>query len=208
MSDPYEEPVGPYAPPTLEPTPGPTPSQTVGPYFSFGLTTPWPEGVNAVEPYHGDAIEIHGQVFDGNGAPVPDAMIEIWQADPNGRFNHPDDPRGAAVFEGFTGFARCGTDDDGRWAVRTLKPGPIPAAQGDGDQAPHIAVTVLARGLLRQLNTRLYFGDEAQANAADPVLASLPDDARATLIAEPVEDRRYRFDIHLQGADETAFFEL
>jgi protocatechuate 3,4-dioxygenase alpha subunit len=208
MSDPYKEPIGPYDPPTVEPTPGPTPSQTVGPYFSFGLTTPWPEGVNAVEPYHGDAIELFGHVYDGRGEPIPDAMIEIWQADPNGRFNHPDDPRGAAVYEGFTGFARCGTDDEGRWAIKTLRPGAIPAADGNGDQAPHITVTVMARGLLRQLMTRVYFADQADANASDPVLQSLPEDVRGTLIAEPVDDRGYRWDIVLQGDGETAFFEL
>jgi protocatechuate 3,4-dioxygenase alpha subunit len=186
---------------------GVTPSQTVGPYFSFGLTEPWEDREAAVAPYHADAIDVFGHVLDGRGEPIPDAMIETWQADPNGRFNHPDDPRGAAVFEGFRGFARSGTDAEGRWSVRTLKPGSFPAADGT-EQAPHLLVTVMARGVLRQLTTRIYFGDEPDANAADPVLLSLPDDARATLIAEPVEDRGYRFDIILQGDGETAFFEL
>lgn len=200
--------VGPYRPPSLEPTPGVTPSQTVGPYFAFGLTEPWEQGEDAVEPYHAEAIEVFGRVLDGRGDPIPDAMIETWQADPNGRFNHPDDPRGAAVFEGFRGFARSGTDDDGRWRVRTLKPGSFPAADGVTPQAPHLLVTVMARGVLRQLTTRIYFGDEPAANGADPVLQSLPEDARATLIAEPVEGRGYHFDIRLQGDGETAFFEL
>lgn len=205
--NPYDAPIGRYE--WGEPaTPGPTPSQTVGPYYAIGLTREWPEGVNAVEPYHADAIEIFGHMLDGRGEPIPDGIVEIWQADPNGRFNHPDDPRGPAVFEGFSGFARSGTDNEGRWAIRTLKPGAIPAADGPGDQAPHIVVTVMARGLLRQLTTRLYFGDEAEANATDPVLRSLPDDARATLIAEPVEGRGYRLDLVLQGDGETAFFEL
>jgi protocatechuate 3,4-dioxygenase alpha subunit len=186
---------------------GVTPSQTVGPYFSFGLTDPWEDRENAVAPYHADAIEVFGHVLDGRGDPIPDAMIETWQADPNGRFDHPDDPRGAAVFEGFRGFARSGTDGEGRWSVRTLKPGSIPAVDGT-PQAPHLLVTVMARGMLRQLTTRIYFGDEAGANGADPVLLSLPDDARATLIAEPVDERGYRFDIHLQGDGETAFFDL
>jgi protocatechuate 3,4-dioxygenase alpha subunit len=186
---------------------GVTPSQTVGPYFTFGLTEPWEDRENAVAPYHADAIEVFGHVLDGHGEPIPDAMIETWQADPNGRFNHPDDPRGAAVFEGFRGFGRSSTDSEGRWSVRTLKPGSFPGPDGT-PQAPHLLVTVMARGVLRQLTTRIYFGDEAEANAADPVLLSLPDDARATLIAEPVEDRGYRFDIHLQGDDETAFFAL
>jgi protocatechuate 3,4-dioxygenase alpha subunit len=186
---------------------GVTPSQTVGPYFSFGLTEPWEERQDAVAPYHSDAIEVFGHVLDGRGEPVPDAMIETWQADPNGGFDHPDDPRGRAVFEGFRGFARSGTDAEGRWSVRTLKPGSFPAPDGT-PQAPHLLVTVMARGVLRQLTTRAYFGDEATANAADPVLLSLPDDARSTLIAEPVDERGYRFDIHLQGDGETAFFDL
>ncbi|MBX5441170.1 MAG: protocatechuate 3,4-dioxygenase subunit alpha [Solirubrobacteraceae bacterium] len=200
--------VGPYPLPSVEPTFGPTPSQTVGPYFSFGLTEPWDEREDAVAPYRTDAIEIFGQVFDGLGEPIPDAMIETWQADPDGRFNHPDDPRGAVPYEGFRGFARSGTDEQGNWRVRTLKPGSIPAADGVTPQAPHIVVTVMARGVLRQLTTRIYFGDEPEANAADPVLQSLPEDARRTLIAEPVEGRGYRFDIHLQGDDETAFFQF
>lgn len=200
--------VGPYPPPTLEPTPGVTPSQTVGPYFSFGLTEPWDEREDAAARYHADAIEVFGHVIDGRGDPIPDALIETWQADPNGRFDHPDDPRGAAPFEGFRGFGRSGTDNEGRWRVRTLKPGRFPAADGETPQAPHINVTVMARGMLRQLTTRLYFGDEAEANTADPVLQSLPQDARATLIAEPVDGRGYRFDIHLQGDHETAFFTL
>jgi protocatechuate 3,4-dioxygenase, alpha subunit len=187
-------------------TPGPTPSQTVGPYFSIGLTRDRPDYQDAVEPYHADAITITGSFFDGNGELIPDGVIEIWGADPNGRFNHPDDPRGAAVYEGFSGFARSGTDVDGRYVVRTLKPGALPAASGDGAQAPHLVVTVHARGLLRQLTTRLYFPDEA--NAADPVLQSLPEDARGTLIAEQVGPREYRFDVYLQGDHETAFFAL
>lgn len=186
---------------------GVTPSQTVGPYFSFGLTEPWEEREDAVEPYHSGAIEVFGRVLDGRGDPIPDAMIETWQADPNGRFNHPDDPRGAAVFEGFRGFARSGTDGEGRWSVRTLKPGSFPAPDGT-PQAPHLLATVMARGVLRQLTTRIYFGDEPTANADDPVLRSLPADARATLIAEAIDGRGYRFDIHLQGDDETAFFAL
>jgi protocatechuate 3,4-dioxygenase, alpha subunit len=199
--------VGPYPPPTVEASPGVTPSQTVGPFFSFALTEPWDEREDAVAPYHGDAIELFGHVLDGQGEPVPDAMIETWQADPNGRFDHPDDPRGAQPFEGFRGFGRSGTDGEGRWRVRTLKPGAIPAHDGS-PQAPHINVTVMARGMLRQLTTRIYFADEAEANAADPVLQALPEDARATLIAEPLDGRGYRFDIHLQGEHETAFFAL
>ncbi len=187
---------------------GPTPSQTVGPFFSFGLTDPWPEGEAVVAPCHAGAIEVHGQVLDGHGDPLPDALIETWQADPDGRFDHPDDPRGAVAFEGFRGFGRSGTDGEGRWSVRTLKPGRVPAADATMLQAPHLLVTVMARGMLQRLITRIYFGDEQRANAQDPVLAALPDDARATLIAEPVDRHGYRFDVHLQGEHETAFFTL
>lgn len=200
--------VGPYPRDDSEPSWGVTPSQTVGPYFSFGLTEPWDDREDAAAPYHADAIEVFGHVIDGRGDPIPDAMIETWQADPNGRFDHPDDPRGAAPFEGFRGFGRSGTDNEGRWRVRTLKPGRFPGADGETLQAPHINVTVMARGMLRQVTTRIYFGDEAEANATDPVLTSLPEDARATLIAEPVEGRGYRLDLVLQGDGETAFFAL
>jgi protocatechuate 3,4-dioxygenase, alpha subunit len=187
---------------------GLTPSQTVGPYFSFGLTEPWEDREDAVAPDHADAIEVFGHVLDGRGEPLPDAMIETWQADPHGRFDHPDDPRGAQPFEGFRGFGRSGTDDEGRWRVRTLKPGRVPAADGETLQAPHLLVTVMARGMLQRLVTRIYFCDEGPANAEDRVLGSLPADARETLIAQPVDGRGYRFDIHLQGDDETAFFAL
>jgi protocatechuate 3,4-dioxygenase, alpha subunit len=180
---------------------GVTPSQTVGPFFAICL--PWDDAPLAVPEGTPGAIRIGGLVLDGAGAPVPDAMIETWQADPDGRFAHPDDPRGAAAWAGFRGFGRCGTDDDGRWSILTLKPGPVPGPDGT-PQAPHIAVSVFARGLLVRLATRIYFADEPQANAGDPILAAVPPDARDTLIAVPTGDG-YRFDIHLQGERETAF---
>ena len=189
----------------------PTPSQTVGPFFAFAL--PWPDGPHAADPDTDRAIRISGHVFDGEGAPVPDGvpitdrLIETWQADPDGRFDHPDDPRGPARRPGFRGFARCGTDRDGRYEIVTLKPGPVPAPDG-APQAPHIAVTVLARGLLTRLVKKKKKPDETEANAADPVLRSLPDDAaRATLVAARDGDG-YRFDIHLQGAGETVFLRV
>ena len=184
----------------------PTPSQTVGPFFSFGLE--WDDGPFAVPEGTSGAIRVGGTLLDGAGHPVPDGLIETWQADPEGRFAHPDDPRGAVVWKGFRGFARCPTDGEGRWSVLTLKPGPIPGP-GDTFQAPHLAVTVLARGLLARLVTRIYFGDEKAANAADPVLGSLRggEAERATMIAAPVEGG-YRLDIHLQGPDETVFFAI
>ncbi|MDP9796693.1 protocatechuate 3,4-dioxygenase alpha subunit [Catenuloplanes nepalensis] len=182
---------------------GLTPSQTVGPYLSIGL--PWPDGHEVVEAGAPGAIKIFGKVYDGTGAEVPDALIETWQADPAGGFAHPDDPRGPSD-SGFRGFGRCPTDDTGDWAILTLKPGIVPDRDGR-PQAPHIDVSVLARGLLHRVVTRIYFADEATANASDPVLATVPEARRSTLIATPDRDG-YRFDIRLQGDDETVFFAL
>jgi protocatechuate 3,4-dioxygenase alpha subunit len=181
---------------------GPTPSQTVGPYLSIGL--PWPDGPDVVPAGTPGAVLLHGVVTDGNGTPLPDALIETWQADPDGRFDHPDDPRGAVP--GFRGFGRCPTDDEGRYAIRTLKPGRVPGPDG-GWQAPHVDVSVFARGLLHRLVTRVYFADEAAANEEDPVLAAVPAGRRATLVAAP-DERGYRLDIRLQGDDETVFFAI
>jgi protocatechuate 3,4-dioxygenase alpha subunit len=183
---------------------GTTPSQTVGPFFSFSLlATPQAHLVPADTP---DAVRIEGRLLDAEGAPVNDAMIEIWQAARSGRYAHSADARDDLTLEpGFTGFGRCGTDEGGRFAFVTVKPGPVPGP-GGAMQAPHIDVSVFARGLLHRLVTRLYFPDEAEANAADPILGSIEDpEARATLVAEPV-DGALRFDIRLQGPRETAFF--
>jgi protocatechuate 3,4-dioxygenase alpha subunit len=150
------------------------------------------------------AVWLRGTVLDGAGAPVPDALLETWQADPGGRFDHPDDPRGPV--SGFRGFGRCPTDAAGRWAILTLKPGQVPAPDGRR-QAPHVALSVFARGLLDRLVTRIYFADEPAANAADPVLAALPAPARATLLAQPTGDG-YQFEVRLQGDRETAFFDV
>jgi protocatechuate 3,4-dioxygenase, alpha subunit len=177
-----------------------TPSQTVGPFFSIGLT--WEDGAFAVPEGTDGAFWLRGRVTDGDGAPVPDALIETWQADPDGRYHHPDDPR--ADRGDFRGFARAPTDRDGVFALHTVKPGPVPGARG-ATQAPHLAMSVFARGLLNRVVTRVYFADEADLNAADPVLAGLPDDRRATLLAAPDGDG-YRFDVRLQGDDETVFF--
>jgi protocatechuate 3,4-dioxygenase alpha subunit len=169
-----------------------TPSQTVGPFFAIEL--PYADGPYVVADGTEGAIWLRGRVLDGADDPVPDAMVESWQADPEGRFDGE-----------FRGFGRSGTDVEGAWAILTLKPGPVPAADGGGRQAPHVDLTIFARGLLQHVVTRLYFDDEQEANAADPVLSSLPADARATLVAAR-EDGGYRFDIHLQGPDETVFF--
>jgi protocatechuate 3,4-dioxygenase alpha subunit len=197
-----------------------TPSQTIGPFFAVGLI--WPDGPGVVPEGTPGAVLIGGRVLDGAGDPVPDALVETWQADPAGCFAHPDDPRGpaggpwgqspgwspgATGAGGFRGFGRCPTDAEGRWAIRTLKPGPLPAPDG-GTEAPHLDVSVFARGLLGRVVTRIYFPDEAEANAADPLLASVPDPrVRERLIALP-DSEGLRFDIHLQGDQETPFLAL
>jgi protocatechuate 3,4-dioxygenase, alpha subunit len=192
-----------------------TPSQTVGPFLAIGL--PWPDGPFAVADGAPDAVLITGMVLDGAGEPVPDALVETWQADPAGRFSHPDDPRGASAPQPwFRGFGRCPTDEMGRYRILTVRPGQVPYP-GGGHEAPHLNVSVFARGLLDRVVTRIYFPDEQAANAADPVLAAVGDPARlATLIAvaEPgVADpawagSRFRFDIRLQGEQETVFFDV
>ena len=183
-----------------------TPSQTVGPFLAIGL--PWPDGPFVVPEGTAGAITITGVVYDGAGDPVTDALVETWQAGPDGRFDHPDDPRGAAG-HGFRGFGRCPTGPDGSYLIVTLKPGPLPSP-GGGTEAPHLDVSVFARGLLDRLVTRIYFPDEERANAADPVLAAIGDPARvATLVARPGPDpARLRFDICLQGDQETVFFDV
>jgi protocatechuate 3,4-dioxygenase alpha subunit len=187
-----------------------TPSQTAGPYLHIAL--PWPDGPQVAAPGAAGAITITGVITDGAGQPVPDALVETWQADPDGRFDHPDDPRGARppAEPSFRGFGRCPTGPDGSFSIVTLKPGPLPSP-GGGTEAPHIDVSVFARGLLNRVVTRIYFPDEAAANAADPVLASLVDPARAaTLVAtaDPATPGTFRFDIRLQGAGETVFFDV
>jgi protocatechuate 3,4-dioxygenase, alpha subunit len=179
----------------------PTPSATVGPYLAIGLT--WDDGPYVVAPDTPDAVWLRGRVVDGNGDVVPDAMIETWQADPDGRFDHPDDPRGAQARPGFRGFGRSHTTD-GEYAICTLKPGRVPDGDG-GLQAPHVDVSVFARGILDRVVTRIYFADEAEANAEDVVLGGLSEDQRRTLVAEKTGDG-YRLDIHLQGERETVFF--
>jgi protocatechuate 3,4-dioxygenase alpha subunit len=182
---------------------GTTPSATVGPYLAIGLT--WPDGQWAAAEGTPGGFWLRGRVVDGNGDVVPDAMVETWQADPDGRFASPEDPRGAWAHPGFRGYARAATLS-GEFAVFTVKPGPVPDGAG-GRQAPHVDVSVFARGLLDRVVTRIYFADEADANATDPVLRSLPEDRRTTLLATPTGDG-YRFDVHLQGEHETVFFAL
>jgi protocatechuate 3,4-dioxygenase, alpha subunit len=183
-----------------------TPSQTVGPFLHIAL--PWPDGPDVVPEGTPGELRIVGRLRDGAGEPVTDALIETWQADPAGRFVHPDDPRGGTPLaaEGFRGFGRCPTDATGSYGVRTVKPGALPAP-GGATEAPHLDVSVFARGLLDRVVTRIYFPDEP-ANEADPVLGSVPADRRQTLIARVEGPDVLRFDIVLQGADETVFFDL
>jgi protocatechuate 3,4-dioxygenase, alpha subunit len=182
-----------------------TPSQTVGPFFAIGL--PWERGPFAVAPDMPGAVTISGTVYDGGGEPVPDSLIETWQADPQGRFADLHGYGDPSQVEGFRGFARYAREDgDGTYEIVTVKPGPVPGPGGT-TQAPHIDVSVLGRGMLRRCVTRIYFADEPEANAGDPVLARVPEHRRATLLAQPV-DGGYRFDIRLQGSNETVFFDV
>ena len=189
-----------------------TPSQTVGPYLHIGLTQ---GAYGAREIFSatvadpglpGTHIRIEGRVFDGEGNIVPDAVLEIWQADPAGRYAHPADGRPLAS-NSFRGFGRCPTDKDGGFAFATVKPGSVPGPGGT-TQAPHINVGVFSRGLLKRLFTRIYFAGEP-ANAADPILALVPADRRATLLAKPdaAKPNVFRLDIRLQGPNETVFFD-
>lgn len=195
--------------------PGQTPSQTVGPFFAYGLTPrqygyplPDPVGTDLTgADVTGERIWLVGRVLDANGAPVDDALVEIWQADADGALPTRTGGHGANS-PGFRGFGRCGTgtDAESRFLFRSVKPGPVSAGA-----APHVSLIVFARGLLNHLYTRVYFADEAAANAADPVLSQVPADRRETLVAERAETPDgpvYRLDIRLQGPGETVFFDL
>ena len=208
---------------------GQTPSQTVGPFFHFGL--PWKGGADLVgksdlgarpelfSPEHyvlrnaaerstpeGEIIEIVGSVVDGKGDAVPDAIIEIWQANSYGRYDSASDDReDVALDRNFRGFGRSSTSEQGEFRFRTVRPGPVPGL-GNSRQSPHIAVSVLARGLLKRLATRIYFGDED--NELDPILSLVPIDRRHTLVAEMEQPGVWRFDIVLQRDGETVFFDL
>jgi protocatechuate 3,4-dioxygenase, alpha subunit len=180
-----------------------TPSQTVGPYFAIGL--PYDGQEQAVRPDTPGAFKITGTIYDGEGNPIPDHVIETWQADPDGNFADLHGYGAPSKLAGFSGFARHAEEDGaGHYEFLTVKPGPVPGPNGSA-QAPHIDVTVMARGMLNRVITRIYFADEAAANAEDVILNSVPQDRQGTLLAQPVEGG-YRFDIRLQGAGETVFF--
>ena len=182
-----------------------TPSQTVGPYFAIGL--PWDVGPDVVPADTPGAIRIRGTVYDGEGTPVPDFLLETWQADPEGRFADMHEYGGRSQLDGFRGFARYGLEDgDGTFEIVTIKPGPVQGL-GGATQAPHIAVSLFARGMLNRVITRIYFADEGPANAADPVLASVPAERRTTLLAQATADG-YAIDLRIQGEGETVFFSV
>jgi protocatechuate 3,4-dioxygenase, alpha subunit len=181
-------------------SPEPTPSQTIGPFFHDALLNE--DRSELVSPDHPRAVRIDGTIYDGAGEPVPDAMVEIWQANEAGRYADNTDN-----LKTFSGFGRSGTDANGGYSFVTIKPGPVPGQDGSF-QAPHIMVSVFARGLLKRLVTRIYFPDESESNARDPVLSSIEDpEFRKTLMAND-EGGALRFDVHLQGDNQTAFFEL
>ncbi len=176
-----------------------TPSQTVGPFFGFAL--PYGGGPQIVPQWQPDAIRIGGRVLDGAGDPVPDALVELWQPDGQGAISRETGAlrRGE---RGFCGFGRCGTDGDGAYWFSTVKPGPV------GGGAPHAALLVFARGLLKPVATRIYFPGDSEAHATDPVLSLVEAQRRPTLVAVRTGDRQYRFDVRLQGENETVFFAL
>jgi protocatechuate 3,4-dioxygenase alpha subunit len=186
-----------------------TPSQTVGPFFHFGLNRPEWSDLTAAGT-KGEKIVLEGRVLDGDGAPVVDALLEIWQANAEGKYDHPEDRQEKPLDPNFRGFGRAATDAEGRYRFTTIRPGRVPG-RGNALQAPHIDVTIFARGLLNRLVTRVYFEGEA-LNETDPVLSSIDDPAmRKTLIAKRSGGQgaaTYRFDIVLQGEGETAFFEV
>jgi protocatechuate 3,4-dioxygenase alpha subunit len=209
---------------------GQTPSQTVGPYFHYGL--PWKGGADLVGqsdmgarpdlfpeenyvlnlsspkgPVSGEKIALVGKVIDGDGELIPDAMVEIWQANAAGRYASLEDPRtDLPLDEGFIGFGRSATTVDGEYRFKTVRPGRVPGP-GNSLQAPHIAISVFARGMLKRVVTRLYFED-APENGEDPILALVPPERRSTLIARKEGDGLYRLDIVIQGEGETVFFDV
>lgn len=177
----------------------PTPGQTIGPFYGYAL--PYPGDSELVPPGHADAIRLHGTVYDGAGEPVPDALIEIWQADPAGRVAQAE---GSLRRDGwtFTGFGRAAVDDSGHYTFTTLLPGPV-----EEGAAPFVSMTVFARGLLNRLFTRVYLPVAETALAEDPFLLTVPEHRRATLVADP-DQEGYRFDVRLQGDNETVFLQF
>jgi protocatechuate 3,4-dioxygenase alpha subunit len=185
----------------------PTASQTAGPYFHLGCIKTRAANCLAGPEARGYRVRLSCRVFDADEIPINDAMIEIWQADAEGRYHHPDDPRASEVDPHCTGFGRLATDAQGTCIFDTIKPGCVPGNDGRL-QAPHLNVSLFARGILRRFTTRIYFADDP-TNSDDPILALVPKDRRNTLIAQPSSSRTdWRFDIHFGGEQETVFFEV
>jgi protocatechuate 3,4-dioxygenase, alpha subunit len=182
-----------------------TPFQTVGPFFAICLSEAGCARI-ATERAVGRHITIEGTVRDGAGAVVPDSLVEIWQANAAGRYAHPEDHQPKPLDPNFTGYGRAPTDDEGRFVIETVMPGRVPGP-GDALQAPHLLLGILARGVLTRLVTRVYFDDEP-STVDDSILALVPPERRATLIAKRVSEDRYRFDLVLQGDGETVFFDV
>jgi protocatechuate 3,4-dioxygenase alpha subunit len=186
--------------------------QTVGPFFSIGLSRLYRANL-AGPTVAGERVEISGRILDGEGKPVPDGVIEIWQANTHGKYAHPEDVQDKPLEKEFTGFGRVATGIDGCFRFSTIKPGRVPGPDGANgrprSQAPHLAISILTRGLLRRLVTRMYFPDEP-INTEDFVLGLVEESRRQTLIAKKIEGRAnsLQWDVVLQGANETVFFEL
>ncbi len=182
-----------------------TTSQTVGPYFKIGLQ--WlNRSPLAAGPGAGERVTIRGRVLDGDGAPVPDALLEIWQANRHGKYAHPEDWQEKPLEPGFAGFGRIPTDNAGRFQIETIKPGPVPGPN-DSEQAPHLVISVFMRGLLKRLVTRMYFPNDA-GNGNDPILKLVDEERRSTLIANAATGGYLEWNVVLQGTHETVFFDL
>jgi len=186
----------------------PIPSQTVGPYFHLGLTTGRFSGCLAGPEAKGERILLKCRVLDGDGALVNDALIEVWQANANGKYYHPEDTQEKPADPAFCGFGRMATAEDGSCSFETIKPGRVPG-NGNALQAPHLNISVFARGVLKRLATRVYFAGDP-GNEEDPVLALAPEERRGTLLAQPdpTHPGVWQFDIHLCGERETVFFDV
>jgi len=182
-----------------------TPSQTAGPFFSIGFT--WMNRADIAEGFAGERFTIRGCVLDGDGQRVPDASVEIWQADADGRYHHPEHGHLQDEAKPFFGFGRVPTDTQGEFSFSTIKPGPVSGPDGK-PQAPHLQISIFMRGLLQRLVTRMYFPDDP-LNGSDPALRMVPEPRRGTLIARPVDGKEnsLQWDVHLQGENETVFFD-